>query len=417
MSSFSAEKESADGSGEKVSADSAATTTGASPSETSDAANSKTCGKPGCNKTASLACPTCIKLKAPPARFCGQECFKEYWNEHKKVHEEIRKARDADPSRMSRVFKGFNFSGTLRPWKVTDRSTIPEGIEKPDYADHPNGYSQSEEMDKRNRSEIRVYTEEEIAGIKEACRIGREVLDAAGAAVAVGVTADALDKIVHEETVKRGAYPSPLNYYNFPKSVCTSVNEVICHGIPDMRPLEDGDIVNLDISVYYNGYHGDLNETFFVGNVNEDSVRLVECAYTSLKAAIDIAKPGTLYRDVGEQINSVVQKYHCSIVRSYCGHGIGSLFHTSPNVPHYAGNKAKGTMRIGHIFTIEPMINLGQYQDFTWPDNWTAVTRDGSRSAQFEHTMLVTEDGVELLTGRPGEPLHTIEWTREKFQR
>ncbi len=184
-----------------------------------------------------------------------------------------------------------------------------------------------------------------------------------------------------------------------------------------MRPLEDGDIVNLDISVFKDGYHGDLNETFFVGNVNEDSVRVVQCAYECLQAAINIVRPGVLYRQIGEQINTIAKKYKCSIVKTYCGHGIGELFHTSPNVPHYANNKAKGTMQVGHIFTIEPMINLGQSGDVTWPDGWTACTADGSRSAQFEHTMIVTETGCELLTGRPGEPTTEIIWTREKFQR
>jgi len=379
------------------------------------------CATPGCDKEAKLACPTCIKLGAPPTRFCGQECFKRSWDDHKAVHTQIRAAREAavaaDPSTMPREFKNYPFSGPLRPWKVTEKSVVPEEIQKPDYSDHPDGRSNSEELDKRNRDLIRTYTPEQIEGIRRACVIGREVLDVAGRAVRVGVTADELDKIVHAETIKRGAYPSPLNYYQFPKSVCTSVNEIICHGIPDMRPLEDGDIVNLDISVYKDGYHGDLNETFFVGNVNADSVRVVQCAYECLQAAINIVKPGVLYRQIGEQINTIAKKYNCSIVKTYCGHGIGELFHTSPNVPHYANNKAKGTMQVGHIFTIEPMINLGSHGDVTWPDGWTACTADGSRSAQFEHTMVVTETGCELLTGRAGEPINEIVWTREKFQR
>jgi len=379
------------------------------------------CATAGCGKEAKLACPTCIKLGAPPTRFCGQECFKNSWNDHKEVHTQIRAAREAaiaaDPCTMPREFKNYAFTGNLRPWKVTEKSVVPEGILKPDYSDHPDGKSHSEEADKRNRDLIRTYTPEQIEGIRRACVIGREVLDIAGKAVRVGITADELDKIVHEETIKRGAYPSPLNYYQFPKSVCTSVNEIICHGIPDMRPLEDGDIVNLDISVFKDGYHGDLNESFFVGNVNDDSVRVVQCAYECLQAAINIVRPGVLYRQIGEQINTVSKKYNCSIVKTYCGHGIGELFHTAPNVPHYANNKAKGTMQVGHIFTIEPMINLGQHGDVTWPDGWTACTADGSRSAQFEHTMVVTETGCELLTGRPGEPKNEIVWTREKFQR
>ena len=379
------------------------------------------CATEGCDNPAKLSCPTCIKLGAPPTRFCGQDCFKASWNSHKAVHSAIREARDAaiaaDPSSMPREFKNYMFSGSLRPWKVTEKSLIPADIEKPDYADHPDGRSQQEEVDKRNRDVIVQYTTEEIEGIRKACVIGREVLDIAGKAVAVGVTADELDKIVHDETIKRGAYPSPLNYYNFPKSVCTSVNEIICHGIPDCRPLEDGDIVNLDISVYKDGFHGDLNETFFCGNVDSDAVRVVQCAYEALQAAINLVKPGVLYRSLGEQIHMVSKKHKCSIVKTYCGHGIGRLFHTTPNVPHYAGNKAKGTMKVGHVFTIEPMINLGVSGDVTWPDGWTACTADGKRSAQFEHTMVVTETGCELLTGRPGEPIDHIVWTREKFQR
>jgi methionyl aminopeptidase len=222
---------------------------------------------------------------------------------------------------------------------------------------------------------------------------------------------------VHDETVKRNAYPSPLNYYEFPKSVCTSVNEVICHGIPDYTELKSGDIVNLDVSVFFNGYHGDLNETFFVGEVDADGRRLVKCAYETLAAAIDMVRPGTLYRDLGARIQEEAEAAGCSVVTTYCGHGIGRLFHTSPNVPHYARNKAKGSMEVGHIFTIEPMINLGQKEDILWPDNWTAVTRDGSRSSQFEHTMVVTATGCELLTGRVDEPSDRIVWTDDKFQR
>jgi methionyl aminopeptidase len=195
------------------------------------------------------------------------------------------------------------------------------------------------------------------------------------------------------------------------------VNEIICHGIPDYRPLQDGDIVNIDVSVYHNGFHADLNETFMVGSVNQDSKLLVECAYKCLTAAVAICKPGTLYRDLGNEISKVAKQYKCSVVKTYCGHGIGTLFHTAPNVPHYSNNKAKGEMRPGHIFTVEPMINRGAYNDVLWPDNWTAATADGSRSAQFEHTILITDTGCELLTGRIGEPIDSMEWTDDKFQR
>jgi methionyl aminopeptidase len=257
------------------------------------------CTTPGCGKAANMACPTCIKLGIPPSRFCGQECFKSYWDEHKKVHTDVRKTRavaKVDPSQMPTEFKGFQFTGSLRPYQKTPRRTVPDDIMKPDYAVHPMGFPISEQQDRSTNTAIRVYSAADIAGIREACRIGREVLDIAGAAVRVGITCDEIDRIVHEATIERGAYPSPLNYHRFPKSLCTSVNEVICHGIPDLRELQDGDIVNLDISVYKDGYHADLNETFFVGNVDEDSVRLVKCAYETLAAAIATVRPGALYR-------------------------------------------------------------------------------------------------------------------------
>lgn len=255
------------------------------------------CSTPGCGKPAKMACPTCLKLNIPISRFCDQTCFKSYWDQHKILHKEVKKARNVvDPSTIPVEFKHFKFTGKLRPWQKSPRRLVPDSIQKPDYADHPMGFPLSEQEDKKTNSSIRVYTTEEINGIREACRIGREVLDIAGNAVRVGITCDEIDRIVHEATIERGAYPSPLNYHRFPKSVCTSINEVICHGIPDFRPLEDGDIVNIDISVYKNGFHADLNETFFVGAVDADSRRLVRCAYESLAAAIAICKPGTMYR-------------------------------------------------------------------------------------------------------------------------
>ncbi|KAG8691534.1 Methionine aminopeptidase 1 [Ceratobasidium sp. 423] len=233
--------------------------------------------------------------------------------------------------------------------------------------------------------------------MRTVCRLSREVLDIAAAAIRPGITTDEIDAIVHEETIKRGAYPSPLNYREFPKSVCTSVNEVICHGIPDQRKLEEGDIVNLDVSLYYKGFHGDLNETYPVGKISEESQNLIRTTRQCLDAAIAICKPGTLFRDLGKAI----------VVRNYTGHGIHNLFHTVPNIAHYAKNKMIGTMKPGMCFTIEPMINLGPSWDVDhWPDNWTAVTVDGKRSAQFEETLLITETGVEVLTaGKPREDL------------
>jgi len=187
-------------------------------------------------------------------------------------------------------------------------------------------------------------------------------------------------------------------------------------GIPDYREIQDGDIVNLDVTVFNKGgFHGDLNETFCVGNVDEEGRNLVETSFHCLAAAMALVKPGTLYRDLGSTIHKVAHAQKMSVVRTYCGHGIGSLFHTIPNVPHYHKNKAKGVMKAGHVFTIEPMINVGNPADFTWGDNWSAVTTDGKRSAQFEHTLLVTETGYEILTKRENEPV--MNWNAELINR
>ena len=197
--------------------------------------------------------------------------------------------------------------------------------------------------------------------MKKACELGREVLEIGAKLVRAGVTTDEIDRAVHEACIQRECYPSPLNYYTFPKSCCTSVNEVVCHGIPDLRPLQDGDIINIDISVYHKGYHGDLNETYFVGKPDMESLRLVTTAYECLDFAIKSCKPGMRYRDVGAIIQKHAQANKCSVVRTYCGHGIHHLFHCAPTIPHYAKNKAIGVMKPGHCFTIEPMINAGKF--------------------------------------------------------
>ncbi len=212
------------------------------------------------------------------------------------MHSQIKKARSAvDPQSIPTEFARYNFTGKLRPCQKSAKRTVPDHIARPDYATHPTGFSLEEQEDKKNIT-IPVYNAEEIAGIREACRIGREVLDIGGRAVRAGVTCDEIDRIVHEATVERNAYPSPLNYHLFPKSLCTSVNEVICHGIPDMRALVEGDIVNLDISVFKDGFHADLNETFMVGQVDQQSYDLVKCAHDALAAAVAMVRPGTMYR-------------------------------------------------------------------------------------------------------------------------
>jgi len=295
-------------------------------------------------------------------------------------------------------FAGYHFTGNLRPAPLTPRRTVPKEIPWPEYAE--DGEPKIENSF-RGGSSIEIRTAEEIELMRDVCKMSREVLDMAGKLVAPGVTTEEIDRAVHEDIIRRGAYPSPLNYRGFPKSCCTSINEAVCHGLPDKRPLQDGDIVNIDISVYYKGFHGYVNDTYFCGTIKPNALRLVKCTYEALDLAIKNAvKPGRLYRDVGKVISKHVTTQGFSVITSYCGHGIGRLFHTTPNVPHYSKNKAVGIMKPGHVFTIEPMINEGSYKDVLWPDEWTSVTTDGKLSAQFEHTILVTADGYEILTAR-----------------
>jgi methionyl aminopeptidase len=351
----------------------------------------------GCGKAdASMQCPTCKKLGLPTSFFCTQDCFKASWNAHKPKHSEPPKPIISTMTDVDLVT--YNFTGTLRPGKITPRRQVPAHIVKPDYATRSDGSSPQEEADRSTK--VVRHTEASLAKIRRVCKLSREVLDIACQAARPGVTTDEIDRVVHEATIERGMYPSPLNYYNFPKSVCTSVNEIICHGIPDSRELEPGDIVNLDVSSFLDGMHADLNETVFVGKPDVDSVRLVHCAFECLMAGISVVAPDALYKHVGDAIEERAKKSNCSVVRTYTGHGVGPLFHTAPTIAHYANNKSAGIMQPGHVFTIEPMINLGTWQDQTWPDKWTSSTTDGKRSAQFEHTMVVCggDQRVELLT-------------------
>lgn len=351
-----------------------------------------------CYANASMQCPTCQKMLLPAARFCDQECFKKNWAFHKVVHEVAKQQAEFKPP-------SFQWTGRLRPHYVSPQLSSPPEIPRPDYAITGQPLS---ELALKQSNVIKVLTKKEIKHARAACRLGREILDLAHSHVRPGITTDEIDRIVHAAIISRGAYPSPLNYHNFPKSICTSVNEVICHGIPDARPLEEGDIVNLDVTVYYKGFHGDLNETYCVGEVEPRYKKLIESTYNALEAAILHVKPGVMCRDFGDIISKVTNKDGFQVVRSYCGHGIGAQFHSSPNIPHYAKNKAVGVLKPGMVFTIEPMVNEGCWQDDTWPDQWTSVTKDGKRSAQFEHTLLVTETGVEVMTARlpSSPPLH-----------
>lgn len=250
---------------------------------------------------------------------------------------------------------------------------------------------------------VQLKTAEEIEKMRATCRLAAEVLRFIEPHVVPGVTTEHLNQLCHDFIVKHGAYPSPLNYYGFPKSICTSVNEVVCHGIPGGQVLKDGDIVNLDITTKLGGFHGDTSRTFFVGEVGPAGRKITEVAHEALRRGIAAARSGNTLGDVGFAIQSYVEGEGCSVVREYCGHGIGRNFHEEPQVLHY-GKPGRGfRLRPGMTFTIEPMVNLGQPQIRVLNDNWTVVTRDGSLSGQFEHTLLITETGCDILTSLNGE--------------
>ncbi|KIK59891.1 hypothetical protein GYMLUDRAFT_168848 [Collybiopsis luxurians FD-317 M1] len=350
-----------------------------------------------------LECPTCSKLGIRGSYFCSQDCFKTgFQKTHKLVHELVKNPASSvnvGKTDSYNPFPNYSFTGTLRPlYPLSPKRHVPDHIPRPEYAATGKPMSELREAGQPPR----ILNAEEIAKMRIACRLSREVLDIAASHVRPGITTDELDEIVHNATIERNAYPSPLNYRNFPKSVCTSINEAICHGIPDQRILQEGDIINIDVSLFYDGYHGDVNGTYPVGKIDDDSQRLIRTTRESLDAAIKMCKPGALLRDIGKTIEPVARANGCAVVRTYTGHGIHELFHCSPNIPHYAKNKAIGTMKTGMVFTIEPMLNLGtNWSEVHWPDNWTATTVDGKRSAQFEETLLITDTGVEVLTAAP----------------
>ena len=278
----------------------------------------------------------------------------------------------------------------LVPGKISPRLAVPSTIARPEYVDKPGP---------RHYTGPDVLDDETIAAIRVAARIAAQALAEVGAHVEPGVTTDRLDRIGHEFLLDHGAYPSTLGYRGFPKSLCTSLNEVICHGIPDSTVVQDGDIVNIDITAYIGGVHGDNNATFLAGDVDEESRLLVERTKESLDRAIKAVKPGREINVIGRVIEKYAARFGYGVVRDYTGHGVGPAFHTGLVVPHYDAAPQYDTLiEPGMVFTIEPMLNLGTPDWVMWDDDWTVVTADGRRSAQFEHTLLVTEDGAEILT-------------------
>lgn len=280
--------------------------------------------------------------------------------------------------------------GSVQPGRVGKGRSVPSAIPRPEYVGRtaPAPFTGSEVRDPAM-----------IEAIRHASTIAARALETVGAAVAPGVTTDELDAIGHQYLVDHDAYPSTLGYRGFPKSLCTSVNEVVCHGIPDDRPLREGEIVNVDITAYIGGVHGDTNATFLVGEVSPEAAALVEHTRESLNRAIKAAKPGRAINVIGRVISSYAKRHGLGVVRDFTGHGVGPAFHTGLIIPHYDAAPAYDTViEPGMTFTIEPMLTLGDHECDVWDDGWTAVTRDRSLTAQFEHTLLITDTGAEILT-------------------
>ncbi len=253
----------------------------------------------------------------------------------------------------------------------------------------------------RKTGQIKLHGAEAFEGMRKAGRLAAEALDVLSPLAVPGVTTQTLDRIAFEFAMDHKAYPAPLGYRGYPKSICTSINHVVCHGIPDAKPLRSGDIVNVDVTLIVDGWHGDSSRMFLVGDVNRRAARLVEVTHEALMRGIAEVRPGATTGDIGAAIQEYAEAERCSVVRDFCGHGLGRLFHDEPNILHY-GQRGEGIqLKAGMFFTIEPMINLGRPAVKVLGDGWTAVTRDRSLSAQFEHTIGVIEGGVEIFTLSP----------------
>jgi len=252
-------------------------------------------------------------------------------------------------------------------------------------------------------SAIEIMTPSMLSRMREACQLAADTLVMVGKHLTPGMTTDDINTLVHDYTIAHGAWPSPLNYNGFPKSVCTSVNEVVCHGIPGKQVLRDGDIINVDVTSYLpakNGFHGDTSATFYVGTPSDAAKKVTEVARHALELGIAEVIEGARIGDIGAAIQAYAESQGCSVVRDYVGHGIGREFHTAPQVPHYGTRGTGKRLKAGMVFTIEPMINVGHYECEVQADDWTVLTADRSLSAQFEHTIVVTKTGCEVLTAR-----------------
>jgi methionyl aminopeptidase len=278
---------------------------------------------------------------------------------------------------------------TIQPATVSRSRAVPASIPRPRYVGSP-------APDRYTGDD--VQSPETVEGMRIAGRIAAQAMHAAAAIIDPGVTTDDLDRVVHEFLIDHGAYPSTLGYRGFPKSCCTSVNEVICHGIPDARPLEQGDMVKIDVTAYIGGVHGDTCATFFCGEVDEQTQLLTKRTEQALVRAINAVKPGRQVNVIGRVIESYAKRFGYGVVRDYTGHGVHTSFHSGLVIPHYDEPAYDTEIKPGMTFTIEPMITLGSGDWYMWDDGWTVLSADGSRCAQFEHTLVVTEDGAEVLT-------------------
>ena len=281
-------------------------------------------------------------------------------------------------------------TGSLMPGVVSKPLAVPKAITRPEYvgkrapAEWTGGHTKSPEQ---------------VEKIRAAGKLAAQAIELAGNSIAPGMKTNDLDEIVHEFLIENGAYPSTLGYRGFPKSCCTSVNEIICHGIPDDLEIQEGDIVNIDVTAYLAGFHGDSNRTFKVGKVPEEVSLLVDRTKEALDRAIASVMPGRQINVIGRTIESYAKRFNYGVVRDFTGHGIGEAFHSGLVIPHYdAAPNYSNTMEVGMVFTIEPMLTLGTHEWDMWPDGWTVATKDKSITAQFEHTLVVTESGAEILT-------------------
>ena len=281
-------------------------------------------------------------------------------------------------------------TGFLTPGVISKPLSVPSSIARPEYVGKPSP---------AEWTGSHIKTADQIEKIRAAGKIAAEAIALVGANAKPGVSTDELDKLAHEYIVSQGAYPSTLGYRGFPKSCCTSINEVICHGIPDDTLLQDGDIMNVDITAFKDGFHGDSNATFLIGEVSSDVADLVERTREALDRAIAVVMPGRPINVIGRTIESYAKRFNYGVVRDFTGHGIGETFHSGLVIPHFdAAPNYSNTMEVGMVFTIEPMLTLGTHEWDIWNDNWTVTTKDKSITAQFEHTLVVTESGARVLT-------------------